>query len=92
MSKVMQPRYFPIKIGGVYRCTIATVRNKALPNATEGTVIPCDYCDQSMILHDRLWVWNRESEVAPCIVCGEPFVDDGRACPVCAADDREETS
>jgi hypothetical protein len=60
-------RPLPIRIGGVMRCCVATVREwTGEPN--EGTTLPCNFCASQMRVRDGAWEWDsdyREDDAPP---------------------------
>ena len=57
----IKPRLF---IGGLMRCCTGTWDEKVkdVPQ-TEGQIIPCNYCESSMIFKDGAWRWNNSIKV-----------------------------
>jgi hypothetical protein len=54
----IKPRLF---IGGLMRCCIETWDEKVKDAPqTEGQIIPCNWCESSMIFKDGAWRWNHE--------------------------------
>jgi hypothetical protein len=48
-------------VGGLMRCctgTLARVLESQTEPTKEGTVLPCDHCDESMIFTDGAWRWK----------------------------------
>jgi len=58
-SEITKPRLF---IGGLMRCCTETWDEKVenVPQE-EGQIIPCNWCESSMIFKDGTWRWNHES-------------------------------
>lgn len=47
--------------GGLMRCCIATIDRRAGEGApVVGEVLPCDYCDSSVIYDVSAWRWNHD--------------------------------
>lgn len=51
----------PIRIGGLMRCCILTVRQREAPGQ-EGDVQPCQYCSSSTRFRDGAWEWAKREE------------------------------
>jgi hypothetical protein len=52
-----------LRIGGVMRCCLQTWQvskvTGALDDAEPGDLLPCRYCDQTLMLaEDGIWEWN----------------------------------
>lgn len=51
----MNQRY---AIGGLMRCCIESLTD-APDDAPDGTVWPCKWCGDTMVVRDGVWHWNR---------------------------------
>lgn len=49
----------PIRLGGLLRCTVNTIRSRTDPAPADGQTIGCDHCDQQAIYRDGAWEWHR---------------------------------
>lgn len=49
-------------MGGLLRCTIASVRLANVKNPKEGRVVECLHCSQSAVFRDGAWEWNKPEE------------------------------
>lgn len=56
---------YAFKHGGLLRCSILSLDDEMVrrqqagePLTAEGDVIPCRYCDQTMICKEGYWQWN----------------------------------
>lgn len=47
-----------IRIGGLMRCCIETVR--AVGAGREGETVECEHCAHRMVWHDGAWEWSRD--------------------------------
>lgn len=64
---VSQIKEHPCNTGGMMRCCVQTLKNRAEEVVPTGNVLPCDYCSSSMKLDNGVWRWNREA-VVPAIL------------------------
>lgn len=59
-----------INYGGLVRCCLLSLddamakrEKEGKPLTVEGDVIPCEYCESSVICKGGVWQWNREVSV-----------------------------
>lgn len=44
--------------GGLMRCCLETLHSKLGRDVLNGDILPCNHCNESMILVDGVWRWN----------------------------------
>jgi hypothetical protein len=49
----------PVRIGGLMRCCLETIREYDKPGV-EGDIVNCKYCSSSMRFRDGVWEWNHD--------------------------------
>lgn len=58
------PRKAPLRIGGVMRCCMETLDTTPVME-TEGEVLKCKHCRQSLVFTDGCWGWREKEKGKP---------------------------
>lgn len=61
------PQLYQVRQGGLTRCCLLTLGRRHgatdlegdLLHGEEGEILPCDYCNSSMIFTEGAWEWNK---------------------------------